>query len=36
MLIGELGDGNHNYRNAQVDLSICIVNKHCRLEFVKQ
>jgi hypothetical protein len=36
MLVGELRDGNNVYRNAEVDLGICIVNKQSHLEFVKQ
>ena len=35
-LLGELQDGDHIFRSAQVDLSICIVNQSGRLTFVKQ
>ena len=35
-LVGELQDGDHIYRPAEVDLAICIVNQRGRLAFVKQ
>jgi hypothetical protein len=35
-LIGELQDGSHVYRSAEVDLSVCIVNQNGSLVFVKQ
>ncbi|KAJ2919823.1 hypothetical protein MD484_g595, partial [Candolleomyces efflorescens] len=35
MLKGELGNGNHEYVNAEVNLAICIVNHGGRLVFVK-
>ncbi|KAL9101179.1 MAG: hypothetical protein Q9163_003538 [Psora crenata] len=35
-LIGELKDGSHVYRAAEVDISICVVNQNGRLTFIKQ
>lgn len=35
LLIGQLGDGLHKDRDAEVDLSTCIVNQQGRLTFVR-